>query len=189
MTTRRLRLVLLGAMAMLAGLSAGPSQAEPKTEAFGKWSATVDEINTGEDVRKTCAASTAFVDAQGGVGTLTLSISNGDALPPDAYPAVMLALDNKDLPKDKSLAAVFADVNAKVAATFSENGGAGPHRQWLMDNKTATTLALLRAMRRAPALDVTFGKTPVASIAMDGFTKAYRSLGAWCGFPTTDVAP
>ena len=39
------------------------------------------------------------------------------------------------------------------------------------------------------ALDVVFGKQAVASIPMDGFTKAYRNLGTSCGFPTKDVAP
>ena len=44
-------------------------------------------------------------------------------------------------------------------------------------------------MRRVTSLDVTFGKQAVASIPMDGFTKAYRNLGTSCGFPTKDVAP
>lgn len=138
---------------------------------------------------KTCAASTAFVDPQGGPGTLTLSISNSDVLPPNGYPAVMLTVDNKNLPKGDGIAATFNDVNNKVPAKFRESGGAGSHRQWMMDNNPKTSLALLRTMRNAPTLDVVFGKEPVASIAMDGFTKAYRSLGASCGFPTRDVTP
>jgi hypothetical protein len=183
------RSVPLAAMAVLACLCANPSRAEPRTATFGRWSVTVDEISTGQDALKTCAASTAFVDPQGSAGTLTLSISNGDALPPNGYPTVMLAVDNNDLPKGDNIAATFSDVNDKVAAKFRESGGAGPHRQWMMDNNPKTSLALLRSMRRAPAIDVVLGKQSVASIAMDGFTKAYRSLGTSCGFPTADVAP
>ncbi|TGQ48132.1 hypothetical protein EN859_002750 [Mesorhizobium sp. M00.F.Ca.ET.216.01.1.1] len=162
-----------------------PAQVEPKMETFGKWSTIVDEVNTGEDVRKTCAASTAFLDADGTSGTLTLAISNGDALPPDGYPTLVIALKNKDLPTGENIPAVFGDSNGKVKATVNASGDG----QWMMNNKTETTLAVLRAMRRAGALDVSFKDKPVAMVSMDGFTKAYRSLGVSCGFPTGDVAP
>lgn len=183
------RSVPLAAMAVLACLYANASRADPKTQTFGRWSVTIDEITTGQDTLKTCAASTAFVDPHGSPGTLTLSISNGDVLPPNGYPAVMLAVDNQTLPTGDNVAATFNDVNNKVPAKFRGSGGAGAHRQWMMDNNPKTSLALLRTMRNAPQLDVVFGKQPVASIAMDGFTNAYRSLGASCGFPTRDVAP
>ncbi|WP_436175177.1 hypothetical protein [Mesorhizobium sp. LjNodule214] len=164
---------------------AAPEAAGPKTETFGKWSTIVDEVSTGEDVRRTCAASTAFLDANGTSGTLTLAISNGDVLPPNGYPSLIIALRNKDLPTGENIPAVFGDDKGKVKATVSADIG----DQWMMNNKAETTLAVLRAMRRAGALDVAFANAPVATISMDGFTKAYRSLGASCGFPTTDVAP
>ncbi|PAQ01095.1 hypothetical protein [Mesorhizobium mediterraneum] len=162
-----------------------PTPAAPKTETFGKWSTTVDEIDTGEDLRKTCVASTAFLDASGTSGTLTLAISNGDALPPDGYPTLVVAMKNKDLPTGENIPAVFGDSNGKVKATVNALAGG----KWMLNNKTEVSLALLRAMRRASSLDVTFGDTPVATVSMDGFTKAYRSLGVSCGFPTGDVAP
>ncbi|MFK0688766.1 hypothetical protein ACFX5Q_11235 [Mesorhizobium sp. IMUNJ 23033] len=199
---RFLRLAGLGVLAMLqlAGVAsaqtttqpapqatapqpAAPEATTPKTETFGKWSTIVDEVNTGEDVRKTCAASTAFLDANGTSGTLTLAISNGDVLPPNGYPSLIIALRNKELPTGENIPAVFGDDKGKVKATVSAGD------QWMMNNKAETTLAVLRAMRRAGALDVAFANAPVATISMDGFTKAYRSLGASCGFPTTDVAP
>jgi len=207
MMTRTLDLAAFGALAVLltaspfAGVAqaqttttapqaettppASPPVAPPKTETFGRWSTIVDEINTGEDVRKTCAASTAFLDQNGTGGTLTLAISNGDVLPPSGYPSLVISLRNKDLPTGENIPAVFGDDKGKVKATVS----AGADGQWIMNNKTETSLAVLRAMRRAGALDVVFANKPVASISMDGFTKAYRSLGASCGFPTTDVAP
>ncbi|MER8441112.1 invasion associated locus B family protein [Mesorhizobium sp. M1312] len=183
-----------GALATLTTLplsaalaQSAPTPAAPKTETFGKWSTTVDEIDTGEDLRKTCVASTAFLDASGASGTLTLAISNGDALPPNDYPTLLIAMKNKDLPTGKNMPAVFGDSNGKVKATVDTMAGAGG--KWMLNNKPEISLALLRAMRRASALDVTFADTPVATVSMDGFTKAYRSLGVSCGFPTSDVAP
>ncbi|AZO12867.1 MULTISPECIES: hypothetical protein [unclassified Mesorhizobium] len=157
----------------------------PKTETFGRWSTIVDELKAGEEVRKTCAASTAFLDSYGTGGTLTLAISNGDALPPNGYPSIVIALRNKDLPTGEHIAAEFSDDKGKVKATVSADVG----DQWMLDNKTDIALAVLRAMRRASTVDVVFGKQPVGTISMDGFTKAYRSLGLSCGFPTVDVAP
>lgn len=181
----------LGVLATLTTLplsalaQSAPTPAAPKTETFGKWSTTVDEIDTGEDLRKTCVASTAFLDASGASGTLTLAISNGDALPPDGYPTLVIAMRNKDLPTGENIPAVFGDSNGNVKATVNALAGG----RWMMNNKTEISLALLRAMRRASALDVIFADTPVATVSMDGFTKAYRSLGVSCGFPTVDVAP
>lgn len=184
-----------GALGVLATLTtlplsaalaqSAPTPAAPKTETFGKWSTTVDEIDTGEDLRKTCVASTAFLDASGTSGTLTLAISNGDALPPDGYPTLVVAMKNKDLPTGENIPAVFGDSNGKVKATVNALAGG----KWMLNNKTETSLALLRAMRRAGALDIVFADKPVAAVSMDGFTKAYRSLGVSCGFPTGDVAP
>lgn len=162
-----------------------PTPAAPKTETFGRWSTTVDEVNTGEDVRKTCAASTVFFDANGTSGTLTLAISNGDVLPPEGYPSLIIAVRNSDLPKGDNIPAVFRDVNDKIKAGFHIIADG----QWMMDNKPETKVAILRAMRRTSALDVSFADKPVATISMDGFTKAYRYLGTSCGFPTGDVAP
>jgi hypothetical protein len=189
------RVAGFGALGMLATLTilplsaalaqSAPTPAAPKTETFGKWSTTVDEIDTGEDLRKTCVASTAFLDASGTSGTLTLAISNGDALPPDGYPTLVIAMKNKDLPTGENIPAVFGDSNGKVKATVNALAGG----KWMLNNKTETSLALLRAMRRAGALDIVFADNPVATVSMGGFTKAYRSLGLSCGFPTGDVAP
>lgn len=160
----------------------------PATNTFGRWTTIIDALDTGQDSHKTCAASTAFLDGSGNAGTLTLSISTGDALPPDAYPAIMITVANKDLPTGKKVAATFGDPGVKVSATVYSNDAAG-RPSWTVDNQAKTSLALLRAMRQVISLDVTFGKQTVASIPMDGFTKAYRNLGTSCGFPTKDVAP
>ncbi|WP_027051512.1 hypothetical protein [Mesorhizobium erdmanii] len=191
---RESRLATLGAVGWLAfGGSAlaqtQPSPETPATSTFGKWTTIVDVLDTGQDASKTCAASTAFFDASGNSGTLTLSISTGDALPPHAYPAIMFTVDNKELPTGKKIAATFGDPGVKVSATVDSNDAVIGRPSWTVDNQPKTSLALLRAMRQVISLDVTFGKQAVASIPMDGFTKAYRNLGTFCGFPTKDVAP
>ena len=168
---------------------AAPAPAAPELETFGRWSTLVDEVDTGEDIRKTCAASTAFIGAGGESGILTLIITNGDALPPDAYPSLTIAVDNKGLPTGKSVAATFGDDKGHITAKLHSDATVNGRLSWIVDNQAKTSLALLRVMRRASALDVSFGDAPVGSISMDGFTKAYRSLGKSCGFPTTDVAP
>ncbi|MBZ9949642.1 hypothetical protein [Mesorhizobium sp. BR1-1-11] len=166
-----------------------PAPEMPATATFGRWTTIVDTLDTGQDARKTCAASTAFFDASGNSGTLTLSISNGDAMPPDAYPAIMLIVDNRNLPTGKKIAATFGDPGVKVSATVYSNDAVNGRPSWTVDNQPKTSLALLRAMRKVTSLDVAFGKEAFASIPMDGFTKAYRNLGTSCGFPTKDVAP
>ncbi|WP_411966508.1 hypothetical protein [Mesorhizobium sp. ESP-6-4] len=195
MRTSRLAAALLGPLAAFAASAAmaqdetRPNADLPATNTFGRWTTIIDTLDTGQDAHKTCAASTAFLDGNGNAGSLTLSISTGDALPPDAYPAIMFIIDNKTLPTGDKIAATFGDPGVKVAATVTSNAAAGGRPSWLVDNQAKTSLTLLRAMRKVTSLDVTFGKQAVASIPMDGFTKAYRNLGTSCGFSTKDVAP
>ncbi len=194
-TVRPAVLALVGSLAAFAVSGAGaqeqaqPSTDGPVTNTFGKWTTIIDALDSGQDSHKTCAASTAFLDKSGNAGTLTLSISTGDALPPDAYPAIMFTVANKDLPTGKKIAAVFGDPGVKVPATVYSNDAIAGRPSWTVDNQPKTSLALLRAMRQVISLDVTFGKQTFVSIPMDGFTKAYRNLGTSCGFPTKDVAP
>lgn len=188
-------LALFGSLAAAIAFQAGalaqtqPDSGLPAANTFGNWTTIVDTLDTGQDAHKTCAASTAFVDANGNAGTLTLSISTGDALPPNAYPAIMITVDNKTLPTGKKIAATFGDPGVKVSATVASSEAVNGRPSWAVDNEPKKSLALLRAMRQVTSLDVAFGKAAVASIPMDGFTKAYRNLGTSCGFPTKDVAP
>jgi hypothetical protein len=195
---RTFRLAILALFASLSALAVSgavaqeqtqPSTDIPATNTFGRWTTIIDALETGQDSYKTCAASTAFVDGSGNAGTLTLSISTGDALPPDAYPAIVITVGNKDLPTGKKIAATFGDPGVKVSATVYSNDAVNGRPSWTVDNQAKTSLALLRAMRKVVSLDVVFGKQTVTSIPMDGFTKAYRNLGTSCGFPTKDVAP
>ena len=166
-----------------------PSADMPATNTFGGWTTIIDTPDTGQNAPKTCAASTAFVDGSGNAGTLTLSISTGDALPPNAYPNIMITVANRALPTGQKIAATFGDPGVKVSATVTSSAAVNGLPSWAVDNQPKKSLAVLRAMRQVTSLDVVFGKATVASIPMDGFTKAYRNLGTSCGFPTKDVAP
>ena len=184
--------IFLGSFAAASGALAQetqPSTDMPATSTFGRWTTIIDTLDSGQDAHKTCAASTAFVDGSGNPGTLTLSISTGDALPPNAYPAILITLDTVGLPTGKKIAATFGDPGVKVTATVYSNDAVNGRPSWTVDNQAKTGLAVLRAMRKVTSLDISFGKQTVASVPMDGFTKAYRNLGTSCGFPTKDVAP
>jgi len=195
MRTSRLAAALFGSLTVFAASGAvaqdetKPSTDLPATTTFGRWTTIIDTLDSGQDAHKTCAASTAFVDGSGNPGTLTLSISTGDALPPNAYPAILITLDTVGLPTGKKITATFGDPGVKVTATVYSNDAVNGRPSWTVDNQAKTGLAVLRAMRKVTSLDISFGQQTVASVPMDGFTKAYRNLGTSCGFPTKDVAP
>jgi invasion protein IalB len=194
-TSRLAAAALFGSLSVFAASGAvaqdetQPSTDLPATTTFGRWTTIIDTLDSGQDAHKTCAASTAFVDGSGNPGTLTLSISTGDALPPNAYPAILITLDTVGLPTGKKIAATFGDPGVKVTATVYSNDAVNGRPSWTVDNQAKTSLAVLRAMRKVTSLDISFGKQTIASVPMDGFTKAYRNLGTSCGFPTKDVAP
>src|SRR5690349_14892172 len=131
MRASRFAVLALSALTVFAAFGAvaqddtKPSSDMPATNTFGRWTTIIDTLDTGQDAHKTCAASTAFVDGDGNAGSLTLSISTGDALPPDAYPAIMFIIDYKTLPTGDKIAAIFGDPGVKVAATVSSNAAAG----------------------------------------------------------------
>jgi hypothetical protein len=157
--------------------------AQTQLETFRDWTARLDQVNTGEDLRKTCTASTAFIDDKDEPGSLSLSISDGDALPPYAYPQIVVMLGG-DGGSAENIQAGFTDGDAYVSlAAYAAGGG-----EWHMENQAATSLTLLRLMRKVATLDLKLDYKPVATISMDGFTHTYRKLAEWCGFSADDVA-
>ena len=156
------------------------AHAAPQMETFRDWTASLEEVDTGEDVRKTCAATTSTEDK---LWTLKVSITNGDALPPDFYPAIVIDAPGGGLTEGESLPAVFTFGDKRIDAKISGGG-----KQVIVNNTNATNLALLRAMAAGSTLDLTLAGKPVPSLSLAGFTAAYRKLGTACGFPTGDVA-
>lgn len=161
---------------------AAQAQAAPQKETARDWTASLDEVNTGEDVRKTCAAWTMAKDAAGNVWTLKLAIGNGDALPPDAYPQLSLASVAGGLPKGENQAAAFDFGGKKLEAKASSDGD-----QVMVNNEKETSLALLKNLAAGDNVTVTLAGAPSPALSLAGFTATYRKLGSWCGFPTTDV--
>lgn len=156
----------------------GSAEAAAQKETIKDWTASLDEVNTGEDVRLTCTAQTAAPDRS---WTLRLAISNGDVMPPDAYPQVVIAAAG--LAKGEGLAIAFSFGDEHIDAKGSSDG-----KELMVENVKATSLALLRAMAAGDKLDIAVGGKSAPPLSLAGFTASYRTLGNWCGFPTTDVA-
>lgn len=180
MTTRKAARCLI--LSVLAGIALpGGVQAASQKETFRDWAASLDEVNTGEDLRKTCMATTAATDAQGKGSTLMLAISNGDALPPDVYPSITLTAGG--LPNGEGIPVAFEFGDKRIDAR-----GMGDGKQLMINNSKETSLPLLRAMASGSTLEATVAGTAAPALSLRGFTAAYRQLGIWCGFKTDDVA-
>jgi hypothetical protein len=148
----------------------GSAHAAAQKETFRDWQASLDEVNTGEDVRKTCSAATTAKDAAGKDWTLKVSIGNGDVMPPDAYPAIAVSAAGGGLPSRENQPAAFGFGDQRIDAKVSGGGNEA------------------MAMAAGSTLDLTLPAKPTISLSLSGFTAAYRKLGTCCGFPTTDIA-
>ena len=154
---------------------------------YGAWRVSVDVVDTGEDVRRSCRAST------GGDGdpVVEVFISNGDAGPPYAYPSVVV---NESAPrghitymKDKQQAYVWFDdedtIDGQVTAYHDDEGIPqadlafhSPKSQWV-----------LQAMRRNGQMDVVVDHKVFFTAFLDGFTASYLKMMEQCGFDGTGV--
>lgn len=161
----------------------GAAHAASRNETFRDWKASLEEVNTGEDVRKTCTASTTAKDTAGKDWKLKLAISNGDVSPPDAYPQIAIAAGGGGLPKGEGIAMAFSFGDKRIDAKGSGDGGVV-----MMNNTKETSLAVLRAMAAGSTLDLALAGKPAPALSLAGFTAAYRKLGSACGFSTGDVA-
>ncbi|SFU22140.1 hypothetical protein [Mesorhizobium sp. YR577] len=182
------RRVLAWAIVGAAMLAAHSARADTISEVVGDWTASVEDVNTGQDQRKTCTATASAKDPDDTAWTLKVSISDGDVLPPEAYPAVTVSAEKGDFPEGEGIPAVFDVDGTKVEVTVLGEVTDTGH-QWVMENDNDTSQALFAAMNDADAVTFELQDSPVASLPVGGFDDAYRQLGEWCGFPTDDVAP
>ncbi|WP_119274489.1 hypothetical protein [Taklimakanibacter deserti] len=173
---------LVSSLILSAALATSAHAASQK-ETSKDWTASLDEVNTGEDLRKTCSAWTTAKDAAGKDWTLKLAISNGDVLPPDGYPAIVVGSAAGGLPKGENQPASFDFGDKKLEAKVSGDG-----KEAMINNVKATSLALLKGLAAGSAVTVTLAGKPTPSLSLAGFTASYRKLGQWCGFQTSDVA-
>jgi hypothetical protein len=180
--------VFAWALAGVAVLAVDTARADTTTEIFGDWTASVEDVNTGQDQHKTCTATASDKDPDDTAWTLTISISDGDALPPDAYPAFTVSAEKGDFPEGEGIPAEFDIDGKKVeASVLGEVTDAG--HQWLLESNDDSSLDLFTAMSGASSLTFELQESPVAAVSISGFDDAYRQLGEWCGYPTDDVAP
>lgn len=172
-----MRLIIGGLLALVAGSAWADGYWE-----YGSWRVTVQEVDTGEDLRRTCSAVT------GGDGepSAVISMSNGDAGPPDYFPTVMIrehaVRHHQTVLKDGQPVYIRfddEDVMDSVVVGFVDSEGFAnaeiafdhPHSQWV-----------LRAMRKNGQFDVVVDGKVFMYVFLDGFTASYLKMAEECGF-------
>ncbi|MBU2866052.1 hypothetical protein [Pacificibacter marinus] len=154
---------------------------------FGDWRVMVDEVDTGEDLRRTCTMVT------GGDGDMSavLTISNGDAGPPDYFPELMISdhairhhstvlkqdaplylhFDDEDVIDGSIIQYIDAEGFQHAEARFPQ-----AHSQWV-----------LLAMKRNNQMDVMMNNTRVHVFSLSGFSASYLKMVDECGFTDMGV--
>lgn len=167
---------------LILALTLTAANAETRRWSHLDWAATATTVDTGEDVRTTCDAFTERADGQ----RLSASISDGDAPPPVAWPHVAFRWDRTPpLGAERSVRWIFdngVSLTARVVGADGQGTEASPDPR--------NHLIALISMRASQRLEVLGANDQViGSASLAGFTAAYRKIAAWCGFPTTIVAP
>lgn len=175
-------------LALFVGLvTANPSMAAGGYWEFGAWRVIIEEIDTGEDLRRTCTAMT------GGDGEMSavLSISNGDAGPPYYYPELRI---NEHAPRgyDTQMQAgdeVYLwfddeDVIDGTIERFLDDDGFAHAEVFLAQ---VFSQAALRAMKRNGQMDVTVNGRAIHSLWLNGFSASYLKMMDECGFDGSGV--
>jgi len=177
-----LRLIICGLIALMAG----PTWADEFWE-YGSWYVIVQEIDTGEDLRRSCSAVT------GGDGepSVAISISNGDVGPPDFFPTVIVRehapRGYQTVLQDGQAAYIRFDnedvMDGVVAGYFDKEGFA--HAEIAFDHPLSQWV--LQAMHMNGQFDVVVDGKVFMYAYMDGFTAAYLKMAEECGFDGAGV--
>lgn len=164
-----------------------PSQATDGYWEFGSWRVFVDEIDTGEDLRRTCSATT------GGDGDMSaiVQISNGDAGPPDYFPDVVIR-DTAPrhhatvLKQDAPVYVWFDDEDVYDGAIRQYVDADGFQHAELRFPQTISQWLLL-AMKRNSQMDVVMNHSQIHTFFLNGFTASYLKMMDECGFTGAGV--
>ncbi|WP_172327112.1 hypothetical protein [Mangrovicoccus sp. HB161399] len=162
---------------------AAPALAQDRSEwTYGDWSATFEAHDSTEDDWLTCSART------GGDGwpVLAVSVFEGDAGPPGAYPDIKLqewAPRHYPTSMQDGVPAHFSfdtGLEAEVMpdVMITDEGLQEAHANIFSPG----SLEPLRAMAAGSRLEVSTGGKPVASFSLKGFTAAYLKMMELCGF-------
>lgn len=154
---------------------------------YKDWKVQIKTVDTGEDLRVTCTMWT------GGDGDpiVGLSLSNGDALPPDVYPGVQLTESAPRgyatlLQNEQIVNFVFDDgdsAQASVYAGIDDEGIAFADTNFPFEDH----LRVLQAMQRNGQIDIVGPGGLVYSASLSGFSASYRKVAEQCGFPVDGV--
>lgn len=170
----------------LLALMAGPASADGFWE-YDSWRVIMQEVDTGEDLRRTC---TAFTGGDG-APSVSISLSNGDVGPPYFFPTVLIheraPRGYQTVLQDGQAVYIRFDdedsMDGVVMGYVDEQGFANaqiafdhPLSQWV-----------LRAMRVNGQFDVVVGGAVFMYAYMDGFTAAYLKMAEQCGFDGAGV--
>lgn len=175
-------LIIAGFLALLAGPLAAQSFWE-----YGSWRVWVEDVDTGEDIRRNCTALT----GGDGMPSASVQFSNGDAGPPLFFPSVIVtesALRGYDtvLQDGQDVYIWFDDeqtMDSTVYAFRDDEGFAraeiafdDPLSQWV-----------LQSMRANGQMDVMVAGKVFMTAYLDGFTAAYLKAAEECGFDGAGV--
>ncbi len=174
------------AMAGLMGLASANAAEQQWT--FGDWQVMVSKVDTGEDYRITCTIQTVSNEI-GTARALKVSLSNGDALPPDYFPGIVLeevagqpaglqAGDNVVVEFDKGGSFLG------VANASTDDAGQPVMAVWIDDGGKPDIMQAMRASNHA-LFRVNNVTAQVSSLK--GFTASYLKMSEQCGFPASGV--
>ena len=186
-----MRRELIACSAAMAAVSAAvlvtPASAENEYWDYRDWHTVRESVDTGEDLRVTCSART------GGDGypVLSVSLTNGDVPPPDAYPSVILEehapRGHATVMKDgETINFIFDDGDSAQATAYGylDNDGFAVAEAMM---KSEDSLRVLQAMRRNGQIDIVGGGKLIYTASLNGFTAAYGKMAEACSFSTVGV--
>ncbi|AZV79147.1 hypothetical protein EBB79_15530 [Parasedimentitalea marina] len=172
-------------MRLLLALAIVGAPAVPATAGYwnyNDWHVSTDQIDTGEDLRVTCYAHT------GGDGdpVWSLEVSNGDAGPPDFFPAPRLVeiapsrhqtqmYDQQDITFEFDSGTTIQGIaEAHVNNEGFFQAESGPQYN--------SVVSMLIAMRRGNTVEALGDGEVIATASLAGFTAAYGKMMDECGF-------
>lgn len=149
---------------------------------YKDWHVSVNRIDTGEDLRITCYAHT------GGDGdpVWALEVSNGDAGPPDFFPApriIEIAPSHHQTAMQDQQAVRFqfdtgSSIQGEASAYINDEGFFQAEGAPLPNS----VLSMLMSMRRSDSVEAHIGPNVIATASLAGFTAAYGKMMDECGF-------
>lgn len=177
----------LFAAAFALAATTGAAKSEIRYFHYGDWTAVIDVFDTEDERRTVCTAKT----GGDGLPSLNVSISDGDVLPPDAFPSVFLS---ESAPRGYHTAMREGDsvifrveggsAHLGLATAWTDEEGIG-QAEALLDPRD--NQFVLREMRVGDRLEVVVARETVFSASLSGFTAAYGKIAEGCGFTTIGV--